>query len=273
MSITTYSEYKTKVETAQPLPFTIGNLGVGITFIGSAWTIAPLSGAAPTTAAALNMSTTGAMFASNLQNSYTNDRFIGKTELNQLSGNTGFVMLIDRLSHQGGLSGTVTTPQTTNLPTAALTRYTSGVGVFAALEIYGAIGATPATATISYTNQAGTSGRTSKPVLFGGSGPNAIKAMATIPLQDGDTGVRSVESVTLSGSTGTAGNFGITLYKPLLMIPVLGNFTERQTIHDAVLGGAMVMPLIEDNCCLNFIGRTNNVVANVITGDISFVEG
>jgi len=41
-------------------------------------------------------------------------------------------------------------------------------------------------------------------------------------LADGDTGVRSVEGVTVAATTGTAGNFGVTLFKPIFMMPMHG---------------------------------------------------
>jgi hypothetical protein len=125
------------------------------------------------------------------------------------------IIIADRLSHQGGLSGTTTGAQTTNLPTAALTRYTDGVGVMLGITIYTAVGATATTITASYTNQAGTSGQTTPLTVFGGTGFNAANRMCLLPLASGDTGVRAVASVTITASTLTAGNFGVTLFKPL----------------------------------------------------------
>ena len=127
----------------------------------------------------------------------------------------GYFLLVDILSHQGGLSGTVTTAQTTNLPTAALTRYTNGVGVMIGLTIYTQIGATTTKVSASYTNQAGTSGRTTPLTTIGNTGYREATRMIMLPLQYGDTGVRAVASVTLSATTGTAGAFGVTLFKPL----------------------------------------------------------
>ena len=40
-----------------------------------------------------------------------------------------------------------------------------------------------------------------------------------LALQDGDTGVQSVQSVTVLATTGTAGNFGIVIAKPILYAP------------------------------------------------------
>lgn len=129
----------------------------------------------------------------------------------------GGTLLFDRLSHTGGLSGTVTTAQTTNLPTAALTRYTTGEGVRAAMQIYTTVGPTDFTTSCSYTNQAGTAGRTGQ--ISRALGTPGSGSLGIFTLQSGDTGVRSVESVTLSASTGTAGNFGVVLLKPLCVIP------------------------------------------------------
>lgn len=128
----------------------------------------------------------------------------------------GTVGLYDRLVETGGLSGTVSTAQTVN--SAALpTRASGGAGVQLWIEWYTATGATQVTVTASYTNQSGTSGRTTPAINFQAT-PNTSgngHEIQQLPLQAGDTGVQSVQSVTLSGTTGTAGNFGITLLKPL----------------------------------------------------------
>lgn len=211
MPIATYAAYKAST------PFIRAQLGKAATTIVagrtySRWLGLP-AGAAPTTAEATSAATVGAPpeYPAGLA------AWIKTSAAGRTSG--GSVMLCDRLSHQGGLSGIVTTAQTTNLPTAALARYTSGVGVHMAFEIYTAVGATATTISVSYTNSAGVAGRTSPAIPFGGTGDNAIGRIQILPLQAGDVGVRSVESVTIGASTLTAGAFGITLFKPLLAIP------------------------------------------------------
>jgi hypothetical protein len=196
------------------------------------WQIAPPTGVTPTTAVALNASTAGAMVG--VPATSTAQLWLAQVEAmgNFSTTQGGGVMIIcDRLGHQAGLSGTVTSAQTTNLPTAALTRYTSGVGVMAAITVWTQLGATPTTATVSYTNQAGTAGRTSPAVSLPASA--SARRMFVVPLAAGDTGIRSVESVTLAGSTGTAGNFGITLFKALMSIPII--MEPRVQISDAIL--------------------------------------
>jgi len=120
----------------------------------------------------------------------------------------GVVSLYDRLVHTSGLDGTLTTAQTIN--SAALTRHTSGEGVELLIEHYAATGSGAATLTVTYTNQAGTSGRVATVTFLASPLPGL---MQPVPLAAGDSGVRSVQSVQLSNTTGTAGNFGITLAK------------------------------------------------------------
>ncbi len=168
------------------------------------------------------------------------------------------LMLIDMLNISGGLNATVTTAQTTNLPTAALPRYTNGEGVHAALVVHAIIGSTSTTATVSYTNQAGTSGRTSTAVVFGGTGYREVNALIRIPLQAGDTGIQSVESVTVSGTTGTAGNFGVVMYKPLAFM--FANDVEGAIVLDSVSSGRMVGQMNEvlDDACLSVFGMSSS---------------
>jgi len=153
------------------------------------------------------------------------------------------MMVVDLLNVNGGLNATLTTPQTTNLPTVALTRYTSGEGVMAGIVIYTIVGGTATTVTISYTNSAGVSGRTSTATTIGGGSYRELGVLLPIPLQAGDTGVRSIESVTLAATTGTAGNFGVCLFKPLSMIS-LESATGAMPL-DSVSTGCIIGSLAE----------------------------
>jgi hypothetical protein len=180
-------------------------------------------------------------------------------------------IMIDLLNVNGGLSGTVTTPQTTNLPTAALTRYTSGEGVMAGIVIFTQIGNTATSIQVSYTNQAGVSGRTSTATTFGQTAFREQNIFIPIPLQGADKGFRSIESVTLAGTTGTAGNFGVCLYKPLSMISF--ESTTGQAPLDAVSSGCIVGSLCEihPDACLTFIAN-GTINALAIGGAVILTE-
>lgn len=181
------------------------------------------------------------------------------------------LIVADILNHSGGLDGTITTEQTTNLPTAALTRYTSGEGVMAGILIYSTIGSTGTTYTVKYTNQNGTSGKISSESVIGVASYREPGALLPVPLVDGDTGVRSVESVTLGSSTGVAGNVGVILFKPLAMmaIPGMGGVTI-----DAVTTGGFVGALAqaEPNACLSLIHVTPNVNGVIASGSLLLAE-
>lgn len=231
------------------------------------WPNAFPAGTVPTTAVAPTSATAGAIGQW--------DSTTGTLGLVQYDGGmalTGTVLICDRLSHQGGLSGTTVTAQTTNLPTAALTRYTDGVGVMCSLDIYTIVGTTAQTVTISYTNQDGTSGRTSPAVAFGASNFREAPRSIMIPLQSGDTGIRSVQSVTLGGTTGTAGNFGVTLFKPLLMAHIVDGATSISAnfVDGYCTGG---IPEIVDGACLYMLYNSSTVAVNIsATNLLSFGE-
>jgi hypothetical protein len=266
MAITDYAAYKVDVTSPR---LTIHNTKSSITTAAgrtySSWLSAPFAGAAPTTAAVPTNSTTGAL--NEFVNSSGTQRLLGA----EVAASAPLaIVLCDRLSHQGGLSGIVATAQTTNLATAALTRYTSGVGVMAALEIYTQIGATGTTVTASYTNSAPTGGRTTLATTFGGTGFREASRMILLPLQQGDDGVRSVESVTVLATTGTAGAFGVTLFKPLAVLPV--PLMGQQWSFNSLFNMGGNAPQIVDNSCLFFMIICNTTATGVLQTSLALAE-
>lgn len=244
MALADFDTYKAKVR-APYQPFIYGKQGMTTLANkwGSGWRIGPEAAGIPSTAAAPTNATTGAM----AQFDATGAQWLAGVDCGGSLNGNGCVMMADRLSHQGGLSGTVTTAQSTNLPTAALTRYTDAVGVWGAFEIYTQIGTTATTITCSYTNSAGTAGRTSIAITFGATNNREAGRLLPFPLQAGDVGVKSVENVTVLATTGTAGNFGVTLFRPLFFMPVTqgmhysfdGALTSGGNLQQIVNGAAI----------------------------------
>lgn len=233
------------------------------------WVNGVPAGAAPTTAVIPDSSTVGALVQTSagggLQNSIIGHLIAARS--------SGTFIIADRLAHSGGLSGTSATAQTTNLPTPALTRYTSGVGVMIGLSIYSSVGSTARTVSATYTNQAGTGSCVTPDVAFGGSGDSAARRMILLPLASGDTGVRSVESVTLSASTGTAGNFGVTLFRPLyaLFAESLSGVSAGGFITGMSAGGVAT---IESGACLfsMFFSSSTAVGGGAVSGSLLIAE-
>jgi hypothetical protein len=178
------------------------------------------------------------------------------------SANSNSVILYDRLVHMGGLSGIVTTSQTVS--TTAINRTYPVVNTQAWLEIYTATGATSVTATITYTNQTGTTGKTGTCVI-----PASAKAGTIIPfsLASGDTSVESVQSVILSATTGTAGNFGITLAQRICTVPVVANIGQQ--LDFAGVG----LPQIEPNACLAYIVLPSTTSTGTIISELTLIQG
>lgn len=216
------------------------------------------TGVAPGAAATCSNATAGAHAGSP-----TVDSFLLGVDLMHNSVDGGFAVLVDRLCASSGLSGTVTTAQTTNLPTPTLPRYTSGVGVMACLEIYSTMGGQRQPFTASYDNQSGST-VTTPSVTYGGIGNTGDREPGHIVnffLASGDTGVKVVNSVTLGGTTSGVGDFGVTLYKPLLILP-LGQQRQSRRYDLLNLGGDL--PLIVGGACLQWHIYTATGVATPI---------
>lgn len=221
----------------------------------------PAAGATPSTAEAPDRTTVGAL--GQLDSSST--QRVLRVVLSWSAASAGAFILADRLSHQGGLSGTSTSAQTTNLPTTALSRYTSGIGVELALEIYSAIGATATTVTASYTDETSTSGLATPTTLFGGTDFSEASRLIFLPLTGTSKGVKAVASVTLAATTGTAGNFGVTLYRPLL---ALTSTAWRELMDREALFGLGTFDPIVNGACLFWTAVLNSSATGILSGDI-----
>jgi hypothetical protein len=230
----------------------------------------PSAGVAPTAASAPDRTTTGAIG----QLDSTSTQRVLRLVMSWSANSSNAFILADRLSHQGGLDGTVTSAQTTNLPTAALTRRTTGLGVEAWLEVYTALGGTTeTTATVSYTNDAGVGGQTSGTTRFGGpSGINSREHLCFLPLASGDRGVRAVASVTLAASTGGAGNFGVTLAYPVASFPaIVRSLNVQNQAFLAAYDGPVDLGVNSD-ACLAFAVMATAAGANDLWGKIWLAE-
>lgn len=185
----------------------------------------------------------------------------------------GTLVLYDRLVQHGGMSGTTTTAQTTNLPagsTPALTRQTSGIGVEIWLEIYTIIGTTGTTATCAYTDTAAAAS-TSQAITFGATNAREQDRLLPVALASGDRGVQTVTNVDLVASTLTAGNFGVTLAYPLvnLPLPIVGVGAMYSTF---LLPGGPIDLGVDSDACLAFAWFANGTTAPQIFGSAFFLE-
>lgn len=184
------------------------------------------------------------------------------------SSNLGTWMLADRLVEFGGLSGIVTTDQAVSA-LALPSRATSATDVELWLEMYSTAGGTAApTVTASYTNSAGVAGHVA--TLVGGipASGTVINRSYQFTLQAGDTGVKTVESVNLGSTTGSAGNLGLVLRRTLLMFP------QVQTAPSLKIGWAETnLQTCPDDACLEIMFNANGTSSGTMQGNLNIVQG
>jgi hypothetical protein len=134
---------------------------------------------------------------------------------------------VDLLWYNTGLTVTTTTLQAITsgaMPARDLNGTTNGEGYQIALYALTALGnaAAVANTTVTYTNSAGTGSRTatfSGSVGFQAPATPVIGTWMPFTLQAGDTGVQSIQGITL-GTTYTSGTMSLIVYRPLAMTGV-----------------------------------------------------
>lgn len=249
------------------------NATFGVVGAQSAWTLAgsPDTGAAPGSAVGIipDNTTVGAITTNG-----TAGWLLGADFGVRYGGYGGKIILYDRLWSNSTLDGTVTS--TTSLgSTPALTRPNSnGDGTELWIEVYTIYGSTARTLTVVYTNQSGTG---SKSATYTTVGAPTIGHMYQMKLADGDTGIRSAQSYSWSGSTGTAGNFGLTIVRRIAEIPFggdIGSWFAPRKSHTTGIDryisdwASLGLPQIPDNACLSMIIQGTNTSATFFMGSI-----
>lgn len=187
------------------------------------------------------------------------------------SGSTaGELILYDRLWTCSGFvtnsvaAQNVTTPGT--IPSRDGAGAANGDDVELWLEVYTAPGATGATWTVSYTNEAGTAGRSA--TYTHPANAETVGQMMPMLLQAGDKGVRAVASFTCSISSGTAGSIGITLLRRLAVIPM-----PVINVGAVIDWGALGLPRIYDDSCLAFQVLCTATNTGIWTGQVAIAQG
>ena len=185
----------------------------------------PGQGAIPTVVATCNNTTVGTIsFNQQMSPSTSYGAY-----LEIATGNAAMTMeLHDRLANMGGLNGTLTTAQSVNLDLSTLLS-TDNINVRKGdanysdvqwwLEWYTATGGAVVTATIVVTYNDGTTGNLSVLTLAPTRpASHMIPLNSLIPSAQSGKFIRGIVSVTLSATTGTAGNFGVTATRPRMTL-------------------------------------------------------
>ena len=188
----------------------------------------PGQGAIPAAAANCNQSTTGCLTF----NQQTDPTKSYLAYLEAASSNSAMTLEVhDRLMHRGGLNGTLTTAQTVGLDFNGVTADNMAERIGDAnysdiqwwLEWYTDTGATVVTATVAVTYSDGATGNLTAVSLAATRRASFMQSLnGLIPAGVAGKFIRAVNSVTLSATTGTAGNFGVTAtrLRGTLFIPI-----------------------------------------------------
>ena len=174
-------------------------------------------------------------------------------------GNTiaGRLMLFDRLVKMGAFTynnGVVTVSSGWPNITGRCPDYTGGATYGARNELWFEAlatftSATAFTVTVSYTNQAGTSGRTATMPTQAAANLTLGK-MIQLSLQAGDTGIQQINSVTTTTGSATAGSYNLNIMRSLWTQGRI-RVANDGDIHDVfktggpvVYSDSAIMPLI-----------------------------
>lgn len=194
------------------------------------------------------------------------------------TGVPGTLMLVDMQGYYPGISNNTTSAQTmVGTPTL---RYTDGEGVRAFMVQTAAAGATAQNFNMSYTDQAGNAANTMPVTVactasaiaghINHSGTAANNYGPFLPLASGDTGIRSVQTVTMSAAN--TGTFALVLARPLasITLSVAGLMTEKDLLNQIPS-----LPEIKDGACLTWLWGAGAATAASTTfaGGAEFVWG
>lgn len=202
---------------------------------------------------------------------------------NPVSGNTylsrltctgtvaGRLVLIDRLWHNDTIVEATTTGVTINsatFPARDRNGSTDGEGVMVAIEVSAATtnaGAITNT-TLTYTNSTATGGTKTATIA---SFPATAVAGTFVPfrLAAGDTGVRSLGTLTLGTSYG-GGTIHLVAYRVIAELPCL--LANVGASIDAITGG---FPRLYDNSVLQLLWMPTATTATTIAGTVSWTQG
>lgn len=160
------------------------------------------------------------------------------------------------------------TEEQTTVNLEALPRYADGDGV-KIMAVLAAAGAGGQTFRVRYTNQDGVADRFTSTVIMNTATAvgslittqtaNASAAGPFMPLQDGDTGVRSIEGVQMI-SGADVGLFHLVLVKPIASTQLREQTAPVEVDYLTMTG---TTPVIQDGAYLNFICLPNGSLSGV----------
>lgn len=185
------------------------------------------------------------------------------------SGVGGVLQLCDRLWHNSGIVVSVATSQTVGSvtwPARDANGATSGEGVQLALEVTTGLGAGTPTYNVTYTNSGGTGTRSGVNIVA--TAASAIQgAFYPIGMQAGDTGVRSVDVFTNTGSS-ASGAVSLVAYRVLASVD-LPNAGSPGVVNFITGQG----PIMYANSVPFLVLIPNGTTSSRVMGQVVYADG
>lgn len=193
------------------------------------------------------------------------DAILHKTTFQANSGSLGQLTLCDYVSYIPFLDGDSIDEQV--FETHALPRFSDGKKIQAMLISQGS-GTLSGNATLTYTNQDGVSGRSAVTYVDGTSAVGTLIHPRSdyLQLQQGDSGIRSIDSFTFQ--SGIGGIYALVLVKPLVSIGISDILATTEIDH---IAQEMNPISIHKDAYLNFVFKTLSGVTTNIQARLEFI--
>lgn len=245
-----------------------GTSGTGAGPFVSYWLTStrPAAGTAPAGTPGVAYSNEGINFG----NTGSIRKFLYQITAESAQTNESHLMLVDRLVGVGGIAVSTTGDKTVN--STALTRYTTGESVQVFLEVSTAGTTTaPIVSLSSYTNSDGTPGRAGATLTFPTTTYAAGGLIGPMPLQTGDYGIKSVETLNVATAGGGSGVISVILVKPLSEVVVDGGRSGNGEKEWLLPNTHFIR--IFDGASLMWIMQNSQNNATAYHGSITVIEG
>ncbi len=196
------------------------------------------------------------------------EKFLAAWEANSVQG--GDYAPYDRLCDISGFSGTQTGAQSVTLaPTDGADTVEEALENEICIDIYTLIGATASTITVDYLDANGVAGTTPAAVI-GGTGFREAQRRIFLPFEANKRGVTAVTGRNLAGTTGTAGDYGISIVKkvaPAAMV-LLGGLGAKVNM----LTHFPSLVKMRNNACVEFVFRAGATAFGENEYGLSYLE-
>ena len=199
--------------------------------------------------------------------------FITKFDLGHQYGTSGAagMVLFDRIWHNSGYIPTDGGTKTVN-STALPARANSGIGCWLFMEIQVSLGTTTLAPSVTYTNTADAGSRSATLQGPMHASYNAPYMTHIFSLQQGDLGIKSIQSVSFTTSGSASGRFGFVIAKPICVISKVSVHPAIESRDVNAMGALEIaLPPIPAGACLWPHFEYTNVYGNNY-GDLQLAE-